>query len=207
MFIETPRFPEDISYGARGGPTYSTSIVKRLSGREIRNINWAYPLHKYNAAMAVRAISDLDTIIDFFHVTSGAADAFRYKDWADYKTVSALSTPTSTDQLIGVGDGVEVDFQLTKTYQVGSSTKVRNITKPVTGTVLISLNDVTQGAGWTVNTVTGIVTFAVAPGGGVNVKWGGEFDVPVRFESDDLQTSIVAYDSGVADINIVEVRL
>ena len=40
-FIETPRFPDDIAYGAQGGPMYSTDVVATASGYEKRNQNWA----------------------------------------------------------------------------------------------------------------------------------------------------------------------
>ena len=41
-------------------------------------------------------------------------------------------------------------------------------------------------SGWTVDTTTGVVTFTAAPAGGVIVRAGFEFDVPVRFDTDKL---------------------
>ncbi len=38
-FIET-RFPDDISYGAAGGPGYQTDVVTVNSGAEQRNAAW-----------------------------------------------------------------------------------------------------------------------------------------------------------------------
>lgn len=38
--------------------------------------------------------------------------------------------------------------------------------------------------------MTGLVTFSIAPGLGVIGTWSGEFRVPVRFNSDTLNTTI-----------------
>ena len=39
-FLETPRFPTALAYGARGGPKFKTNIVQLASGREQRNVVW-----------------------------------------------------------------------------------------------------------------------------------------------------------------------
>jgi uncharacterized protein (TIGR02217 family) len=54
----------------------------------------------------------------------------------------------------------------------------------VAGTVRIALDGVELASGWSVDATTGIVTFAAAPGAGVAITAGFEFDVPVRFDSD-----------------------
>ena len=111
---------------------------------------------------------------------------------------------SDTDQVIGTGDAAEVDFQLVKIYTVGALSLTRNVTKPVTGTTIISLDDVPQGSGWTVDTTTGIVTFSVAPGGSVVVKAGFQFDVPVRFDNDVLQVAQISPGFEQATIGLVE---
>lgn len=186
-FSESPRFPDDISYGSRGGPTYFTEIVKGMTGKEKRWQHRQYPLHEYNIIYGVKDETDVYYLSRFFHAHRARLVGFRFWDRRDYKSTDDMSQAVSdTDQTIGTGDTTEVDFQLIKTYTVGSQSLVRNITKPVSGTVVISLDDVSQPTGWTVDTTTGIVTFSAAPGAGVVVKAGFEMDVPCRFDIDDF---------------------
>ena len=206
-FIETPRFPESISYGSNGGPGYNTNVIKLASGYEKRNVNWSQARYSYSAAFGVNTYDQLETLVAFFHVTQGMAYGFRYKDWFDYKSSVVGDAISDTDQTIGTGNASEVNFQLIKTYTQGSSTRIRTINKPVSGTVVISLDDVSKPTGWTVDATTGIVTFSSAPNAAVVVKAGYEFDVPCRFDTDELSTSLDDYNIGSAEVPIVEIRL
>jgi uncharacterized protein (TIGR02217 family) len=61
-----------------------------------------------------------------------------------------------------------------------------------------------------VNTSTGIVTFAGGhvPGVGGVVTAGFEFDVPVRFDTDQLEINLAQIEAGsIPHIPIVEIRL
>ena len=35
------RFPDNIAYGATGGPEFATTVVATSAGHEKRNVNWA----------------------------------------------------------------------------------------------------------------------------------------------------------------------
>ena len=83
-FIEAPRFPDDISYGSRGGPAYNTTVIVVDSGAESRNQRWSYPRHEYDVAYGVNTLARLEELLEFFHVVAGRAIGFRYKDWMDY---------------------------------------------------------------------------------------------------------------------------
>ena len=208
-FLESPRFPEDISYQSRGGPRYSTAIVSVRSGAETRNQNWTYPLHMYDAAKENRSIAQIEALLNHFHVCAGMYYGFRYKDWIDYKSIPASSSGSisATDQLLGIGDGTTVTFQLRKAYTIGPVTRYRKITKPVAGTVVVAIASVPQASGWTIDTTTGIITFATAPANGDAISAGFEFDVPVRFASDEFMTSWVDYGVLSASIPLQEIRL
>jgi uncharacterized protein (TIGR02217 family) len=141
----------------------------------------------------------MDMVQAFFRARFGKAYGFRFKDWSDYQAVG---------QNIGTGNGSLTAFQLTKTYVSGGNTYVREIKKPVTGTVKIYLNSVLQGAGYTVDLTTGIVNFTVAPGAGVAVTADYDFDVPVRFDTDMLAVRIDGPAQYMWDsIPIVETRI
>lgn len=210
-FLETPRFPVNISYGSRGGPNYSTTVITIKSGQETRNKNWLYPVHEYDVAYGIRELADLESLVGYFHAVGGRAYGFRYKDWIDYKSCVVADTPAATDQTIGTGDGSNVTFQIKKTYTKGALSQVRLITKPISGTVLISVDDVTQTevVDYTIDYTTGIVTFEVGstPPDTELVKWGGEFDTPVRFDSDSLSTDYSHYQSGSIETMLREIRI
>ncbi len=205
-FLETPRFPDDLSYGSGGGPSYKTTVVETFSGTEKRNIDWEYPRHVYDASYLARDKSKFYQLLEFFHVAQGRGNGFRYKDWLDYRSGSVDQQITDGDQQIGIGDGVTMTYQLVKAYVVGSFAKVRTITKPVAGTVIISVDDVPITSSWSVDTATGIVSFTVAPPVDSIIKAGFEFDVPVRFESDDLSAGIDSFKFRDVDVKLIELK-
>ena len=206
-FLETPRFPTDISYGSRGGPGYNTEVIRVDSGHEKRLARWTYPLHEFDVVYGIKDEDEIYDLMEFFHAVSGRLHGFRFKDYADYKSTDDMSNAVSdTDQTLGTGDASTTTFQLIKTYTAGSLSKVRNITKPVSGTVVVSLDDVGQGSGWSVDTTTGIVTFTSAPGAGVVVKAGFEFDIPMRFDTDRLELSWEDIELLSTSVLVTEIR-
>jgi len=209
-FIESPRFPDSISYGSKGGPKYNTVITAVNSGYEYNNIRWDQARHYYDVAMGVRSESELSELVSFFHITRGKGHYFRYKDWSDYKSCDLNATPAGDDQLIGIGDGATVEFQLIKTYDLSAGIiNQREIRKPVNGTILITVNSVlqTETTDYTIDYTTGIVTFTSPPADTTNIAWGGEFDVPCRFDTDELQLSLDFYGYGSTGVPVVEVRV
>ena len=120
------RFPDNIAYGATGGPEFATTVVATGSGHEKRNVNWAVARGRWDVASGLKKQAQIDELIAFFRARRGKACGFRFKDWTDY---------TASGQLLGTGDDVLTQFQLVKHYPSGSVIEVRTITKPVAGTV------------------------------------------------------------------------
>jgi uncharacterized protein (TIGR02217 family) len=202
------RFPTSIAFGSTGGPVRRTEIVTMGSGYEERNAVWANSRRRYDAGYGVKSLDDLHAAIAFFEARMGRLHGFRFKDFSDFKSVAPNAAVTPTDQIIGTGNGTATTFALAKTYASGPGSWVRAIQKPVAETVRVSLNGVEQGSGWTVDTTTGVVTFAAPPGAGVSVRAGFEFDVPVRFDTDALAIDLESFRAGaIAAIPIVEIRL
>lgn len=196
MAFHDVQFPTDIAYGSSGGPNYSTDVVINHGGYEQRNVNWSAARARYNVAHGVKSQAQLDVLIAFFRARKGKAYGFRFKDWTDFEGVG---------QVIGAGGATL--FQLVKRYVSGDAQEVRTIVKPVAGSVKIYVNDVLLTSGVSVDGATGLVTLSSAPAGGAVVKADFEFDVPVRFDTDQLSASLEAY--GVRswlDIPLVEVR-
>lgn len=213
-FDETPRFPDDIGYGSRGGPGFSTAILETDSGAEERVARWANARRRYDVSYALKSLEDLDTVMEFYLGRLGPANGFRFKDFMDFTSASDHRSTSidDEDQNIGTGDGTETQFQLKKTYTSGGQTRTRNITKPVTGTVIVAVDGVakTGGVDYTVDTTTGIITFGAAPAGATDITAGFQFDVPVRFAEvmdDLLDISRDAFEiGGVRSIQLVEIR-
>ena len=207
MAFHEVRFPDNISRGARSGPERRTQIVELASGDEERNASWADSRRRYDVAYGIRRADDLAAVVAFFEARNSRLHGFRYKDWADYKSALPSQAITATDQPIGTGTGSLQTFQLTKRYTSGAQTWVRTITKPVAGTIRVALGMVEQMSGWTVDTTTGVVTFTTAPAGGVAVRAGFEFDVPVRFDSDTLDVTLDFERLGsITSIPLLEIR-
>ena len=218
MSFHEVQFPTAINYGSSGGPGMDTSIVTTDSGIEQRVARLSQARHRYNVAYAIKTWEDLYTLREFYAARLGPAIGFRFKDWMDYATTVdgithstdtvAAKPVTNVDTFIALGDGTTKIFQLQKSY-TSFVTRYRTITKPVDGTVLIALDTVNQASGWAVDPTTGILTFTVAPGDGVEITAGFEFDVPTRFgEELDvlLSVSIDSFSSGSStEIPIVEI--
>jgi uncharacterized protein (TIGR02217 family) len=212
MAFHEVRFPTNISLGASGGPERKTDIVTLASGKEQRNAIWANSRRRYDAGFGIKGPNDLHAVIEFFEARTGRLHGFRWKDWADFKSVAPQTATSATDQTIGTGNGATAAFQLVKAYTSGGSTWTRTIDKPVSGTVLISVNGVTKTSGthFNVDSTTGMVTFTGGniPPNGHLVKAGFEFDVPVRFDADYLPVMLAHANAGdIPNIAIVELRL
>ena len=207
MAFHEVRFPDNISRSARGGPKRSTQVVELASGDEERNASWANSRRVYDVAYGIRKSDDLAAVVAFFEARNGKLYGFRFKDWADYKSCLPSQISAPTDQAVGTGDGATVDFQLVKSYASGGVSWVRKITKPVTGTVRIAVGGIEAASGWTVDTTTGIVTFDAAPGAGAVITAGFQFDVPVRFDTDQLDVTLDIERLGsISSIPLIEVR-
>lgn len=199
MAFHEVRFPDDIAYGASGGPEFATTIVTMASGYEQRNINWQAARGRWDVASGLKNQTQLDTLLAFFRGRKGRAHGFRFKDWSDFK---------ATGQLIGTGDGANKTFQLVKNYTSGAGSESRIIKKPVSGTTKIYLNGVQLTSGWSVSSSTGIVTINTAPGNGVPVTADFDFDVPVRFDTDRMAVTIEFFNLHQwSGIPIVEIRV
>lgn len=179
-FVET-RLELGIDYGQLGGPEFRTEINETL-GAEVRDIHW--PQGRYRADLGARNIprAECDYLHGFFRARFGRAEGFRLKDWQDYRAIG---------QALGVGQAAQATVQLVKTYSAGTTVS-RTIKKPVAGTVTVYLNDVADAG--SIDTATGLYTFAAPLAGGEVITADFEFDVPVRFAIDQFRAQFEAHD-------------
>ena len=198
MSFSDIRFPESIAYGSNGGPAFSTDIVTTESGHERRNSNWSVARARYNVAHGVKTKAQMDELIAFFRARKGRAYGFRFKDWSDYR---------GTSEQLGIGDGNTTSFQLVKHYVSGGDTHIRRITRPSSDNFILYINSIEQSSGYSIDTSTGVITFDSSPTIADIITADFEFDVPVRFDTDSMESSLDAH--GIhswANISLIEIR-
>lgn len=150
------RFPEDISYGATGGPKFSTNVIQIQNGYESRNSNWLYPLCEYDVSHGVKTMTQLKDLITFFRICRGRAIGFRFKDWTDF---DILKEESAFNLDLGL-DG-KPTAQIYKTYtDEFTNTEYRKITKIVENTFKLYKSDVLNTS-YSIDIDTGIITFDV----------------------------------------------
>lgn len=200
------RFPLELGFDAVGGPEFQTQVALMASGHEQRNQAWAEARLSYDAGLGVRSEQDLVELTRFFRARRGQAFAFRFRDPMDWTSAGPRDTPTALDQLLGIGDGMRLSFQLVKRYGDSGAEEVRRISRPETASVRLAVGGVEKNAGWELED-GGVVRFETAPAVGAEVRAGFTFDVPVRFAADRLDVSLSGIRSGEApSVPLVEVR-
>lgn len=202
------RFPASIAFGAVGGPERLTQIVTLSSGKEERNSPWSRSRRRWDVGAGVKSLDDMAALIAFFEARMGALYGFRFTDPFDASSTIPVASITAGDQNLGSGDGTTTNVQLIKTYESGGHTTTRTITKPHASSVLVALDGTaqTQGVDYTIDSLTGVVSFASAPTAGASITAGFTFDTPVRFDTDRLDISLEAFGAGEApSISLIEI--
>lgn len=194
MSFHEVSMPHLIAFGAVGGAEFSTGVIEFFNGEEVRIQNRENSLASWDVAHGVRKPAEMDALVRFFRERRGKANGFRFKDFTDYKLTDEQVCQNSVD-LTFVGDASTTVFFVGQTYdQDAVNTEFRRTNKLVTSPAdvpeVIYLDSVSQGAGFTMDRNNGTITFDVAPGAGVVVAYEGEFDVPVRFETDKMNISL-----------------
>ncbi|MEL6504158.1 MAG: DUF2460 domain-containing protein [Pseudomonadota bacterium] len=204
------RFPIDIGFGSSAGPERNTEIVTLGSGFEKRNQRWSQSRRRYDAGYGVKDLDTLHEVIAFFEARRGALHAFRFRDPLDWKSCPPMQEISATDQAIATADGQTNRYALVKSYGSGEGVYHRTIAKPVPGTLQVALDGVAQTPGqhFILDTTSGELAFTPnnIPPTGATITAGYEFDVPVRFDTDQLTVNLAAFAAGdVPSIPLVEV--
>lgn len=192
-FIESPRLelPRGWIYDVE--PLYQVTVIQRGRGGEKRNLSTARPRSRISVTVPRDRIADIPGIRRFWHVARGRTSGFRVQDPTDYLSTAdgfvreGGSGITSLDQpLIDDGAG---GYELWKQYILGEGSNAliheRRIFKPVAGTVVVAneFQDEQDPSTWDLDETTGTVE-TLTGFTGTPTSWGGEFDLPVRFDSE-----------------------
>jgi uncharacterized protein (TIGR02217 family) len=161
-------------------PIFQTRIQRAVSGRELRALDYPYPLWQFSLTYDVlrdqpAPQDDLRTLMGFVMACQGAFGTFLYDDPTDNAVVG---------QTIGTGDGATLVFQLVRVI----AGPVIGFLEPVIAPNVVSavyLNGVGQPAGsWAVDPTSGVLTLATAPVAGVTVTADFSFFYRCRFIRD-----------------------
>lgn len=193
MAVIEDRLSPRVEAGFSAIPGRFTRIRALSNGRERRNGNWAQPRHRYTSAYASFTRAQRAEILNLVHAAEGSLYAWLFKDWNDYAVEGqALAAATGTNPV-----------QLVKTYTFGSRTFTRTITRPVASTTTVYDAGVAKAG--TLDATTGLFTPAVAWSGGT-ITADFEFDVPVRFATDDIEFVLPHREVAEVNVELIEVR-
>lgn len=176
------------TFGWSGGPEFNTRIQVLMNGRERRNADWANGRNKYTLPFLNLGTEQYRSLRQVFEVSRGMLHGFLYFDPLDNEAVN---------ELIGTGDGIRTEYQLSKFSQLDGVFYQRQIralfTPNADGSATQAVPTVTvNGApsAVTVDYERGLIFFAVAPANGAVIRWSGSFSVWVRFNQDWMPFSI-----------------
>jgi uncharacterized protein (TIGR02217 family) len=201
------RFPLDVALRGSGGPSRLTEIVTLASGREHRNGRWADSRRRYDAGLGIRTLDALHAVLAFFEERRGRLYGFRFRDRIDHRSGPPSLAVGPGDQSLGLGDGATRVFPLAKTYGTGPLPYRRPIAKPVAETVRVAVAGAElPPSAFACDGTTGLVALATAPAAGAPVTAGFWFDVPVRFDTDDLSVDLSAFTAGeIPNVPLIEI--
>jgi uncharacterized protein (TIGR02217 family) len=203
-FLEQ-RLDSRIEQGASGGPTVpGRSKVYTPSGKLQQGFTASAPIHRFDVSHGMRSNADHQLVLDTFYVVMFTPYVgFRFRYWTDYRATQANSTLT-----LITGS----DYQLQRVHTFGGVSVLRNIYKPVSGTVTVyrTRASVITTATATIDYTTGVATIS-GHSGGDTYTWEGQFDIPVTFSDDEWVSQLQATLTNVAivppSIRLEEIRL
>ena len=166
---------------------WKTDIATYDTGTEQRNQVYSRPIRQWQLPYRTLNRNQRDKILELFSRARGQYTTFLFED--PYDHVCELTECSIT------AVAAQVDFQLVKTYYPGETEewtedKIR-IQPSENFPPIVKVDGVTktEGADYTLDDDTGIVTFAVAPGAGKIITANYWFYYKVRFMTDQYTES------------------
>lgn len=167
-------------------PIFQTRIQRAVSGRELRALDYPYPLYQFTLVYnflrqnLAAGYNELNTLMGFYEACYGAYGSFLFDD------------PTDDDgigQGVGTGDGVTTAFQLV--YGKGGSVIFVRPVDAVNQLTAVYLNGITQSPSTyscaTGLNSTGALSFTTPPSAGLSITADFTYYFRCRFV-DDSQT-------------------
>jgi uncharacterized protein (TIGR02217 family) len=164
-------------------PTFQTRIQRAVSGRELRALDYPYPLWQFTLVFDLlrdnptAGYDELRTLMGFFMLCQGAYGTFLFEDPSDYQV---------TGQQIGIGNASTTVFQLQRA--MGATLPGGGFLEPIVAPNVVNalyLDGIAQNPGtYSVDPSTGLVTFSVAPASGLIITADYSYYFRCRFADD-----------------------
>lgn len=182
MALIFPTLP-GLAWSVTKTPTFQTRIQRAASGRELRALDYPYPLWQFALVYdflrddPVAGHDELKTLMGFFMLCQGAFGTFLFQDPSDFQVIG---------QQIGTGDASTTVFQLQRA--IGAALPDGGFFEPIVAPNVVNavyLDGITQdAASYVVDPDTGSVTFNIAPGGGLIITADFTYYFRCRFVDD-----------------------
>lgn len=182
MALIFPTLP-GLAWSVTKTPTFQTRIQRAASGRELRALDYPYPLWQFALVYdflrddPAAGYDELRTLLGFFMLCQGAFRPFLFEDPSDREV---------TSQPIGVGNASTTVFQLQRA--IGAGLPGGGFFEPISAPNVVSavyLDGITQNPGsYNVDPDSGLVTFATAPGSGLIITADFTYYFRCRFTDD-----------------------
>ncbi len=182
MALIFPALP-GLAWSVTKSPTFQTRIQRAVSGRELRALDYPYPLWQFTLVFdflrdnPAAGFDELRTLMGFFMLCQGAFGTFLFQDPSDDRV---------SGQQIGTGDTLRTVFQLQRT--MGKTLPSGGFLEPIVAPNVVSavyFNGIVQDpAGYSVDSMTGLVTFNIAPGSGLIITADYSYYFRCRFIDD-----------------------
>jgi uncharacterized protein (TIGR02217 family) len=161
-------------------PTFQTRIQRAVSGRELRALDYPYPLWQFSLVFdflrddPAAGYNELRTLAGFYLACQGAFATFLYDDPSDDAVAG---------QAIGTGNASQAQFQLVRSFG-GAVGFVEPIVAP-NRVDAVYLNGITQNpSGYSVDPASGLLTFAAPPASGTVITADFSYYFRCRFIDD-----------------------
>ncbi len=183
--MSTQVFPvlKGLGFDVNRTSIWGNTTQQFISGKELRiNNGWTYPRYQwdltFNFLRSDATNLEFQTLLGFYNARNGSFDSFLYTDSDDNSV---------TLQTINVGDGSQLQFQLSRTF----GGFVEPVFAPHTVS-LVTVDGVDQVGFWSVSnwgTATpGVLTFSGghAPAAGKIIRASFTYYFPCRFVDDKV---------------------
>jgi uncharacterized protein (TIGR02217 family) len=182
MALIFPALP-GLAWSVTKSPTFQTRIQRAASGRELRALDYPFPLWQFTLVFDLlrdkpaEGYDELRTLMGFYMLCQGAFGTFLFQDPSDDRV---------SGQYIGTGDATTSVFQLQRT--MGAALTGGGFPEPVVAPNVVErvyLDGIVQDpAGYSVDPNTGLMTFSTAPRSGLIITIDYSYYFRCRFSDD-----------------------
>ncbi len=182
MALVFPALP-GLAWSVTKAPTFQTRIQRAVSGRELRALDYPYPLWQFTLAFAflrdspAAGFDELRTLMGFYLSCQGAYGTFLFQDPSDDQI---------TGQYLGTGNSSVPVFPLQRT--MGTALPGGGFVEPIVAPNLVTavyFDGITQSpSSYSVDPDTGLITFVTPPATGLVVTADFTYWFRCRFVDD-----------------------